>query len=431
MSYKKLVICFTNILCGFYSSIFPYTFLITILISFQYKVLSLLCNLLPFFLGFIFYKYFLPIGFYFAIITGSIVHMGNNLIIVQEKPKLLGGLPKQFKLRNTIKSTQSLQFKNLKLGDEVKCACILNRSLNGSIKKIYYHRSGNISLIARIRQYIIIKFNNSKFSAFLKSIIIGDRSFLSTEEIKMFKNIGIYHLLSISGLHMNILMLTCILFFRKLMALSFTLSYKFNTHFISSVIAIIIGLGYFSISLGSIPTLRAFLMTSITLISARRINKLKLLCICALSFVCINPRIILDYSFQLSFLATSAVLIGRNTISVNYFLLPLLPQFNIISIVVNLIAINLFPYILCISIFYLIIQNIYIIKLVDLLIMILYQVASIQIPTINMIINFPLKIIYFLAILHDIIHQKIELSKYIFILVIFINLIMFIFVRLI
>lgn len=51
------------------------------------------------------------------------------------------------------------------------------------------------------------------------SLILGDKSHISNQQMKIFQNIGISHVLAISGMHLGILMMVCI-WFGKLLGLS-------------------------------------------------------------------------------------------------------------------------------------------------------------------------------------------------------------------
>lgn len=110
------------------------------------------------------------------------------------------------------------------------------------------------------------------------AIVAGDQTKISRPLIDAYRNSGLAHFLSISGLHMS--MLAGLMFFlvRMVMALIPPLSLRYNSKKVAAVLAIFIGAVYLVISGAAIPAQRAFIMTLFALVAfyekyAGRLNR--------------------------------------------------------------------------------------------------------------------------------------------------------------
>lgn len=99
------------------------------------------------------------------------------------------------------------------------------------------------------------------------AIVAGDQTKISRPLIDAYRNSGLAHFLSISGLHMS--MLAGLMFFlvRMVMALTPPLSLRYNSKKVAAVLAIFIGAVYLVISGAAIPAQRAFIMTLVVLLA--------------------------------------------------------------------------------------------------------------------------------------------------------------------
>ncbi|MEI0532067.1 ComEC/Rec2 family competence protein [Brachyspira pilosicoli] len=134
-------------------------------------------------------------------------------------------------------------------------------------------------------------------------IITGDKHIIPANINQYFINSGISHILSISGLHIS--MILFILF----TALSFLPINFYNKIFISTIITIII---YPTVSIFSVSIVRSSIMALCILISYyfdRDRNNVNALFLAALIILLIDPNSIKEISFQFSFLATLGIIL--------------------------------------------------------------------------------------------------------------------------
>ncbi|MEI0448128.1 ComEC/Rec2 family competence protein [Brachyspira intermedia] len=136
-----------------------------------------------------------------------------------------------------------------------------------------------------------------------QGIMIGDKNIIPYHIRQYFIDSGISHILSISGLHIS--MILSILF----LILSFFPINFYKRILISTIITIII---YPPITLFSVSIIRASIMAFCLLISYyfdRNRNSINALFLSGLIILLLNPNSIKDISFQFSFLATLGIII--------------------------------------------------------------------------------------------------------------------------
>jgi len=152
-------------------------------------------------------------------------------------------------------------------------------------------------------------------SAFILSIITGERAFLTGEMKNAFNATGLAHILSISGAHFGLLFVILFGFFRILFKyLPYKLLAKLTIYTTPSQIAVLMTapflMFYLGISSLSIPSVRAFIMITFFLaglLLGRKGFWLNTLLIAAFIIVLIEPGAITDISFQLSFTAVLCI----------------------------------------------------------------------------------------------------------------------------
>ncbi|MCR8659168.1 ComEC/Rec2 family competence protein [Paenibacillus endoradicis] len=145
-------------------------------------------------------------------------------------------------------------------------------------------------------------------SGYIKGLILGIREELDPEQFRQFSTLGLTHILAISGLHVAVFMYIVTAILRI---------FRCSKERIIYVLLILIPL-YVAITGGSPSVLRAGLMAMLGLIAAR-MNILKdglhLIAIVALALVIINPYMIHNISFQLSFIVTIGLILGVPALS--------------------------------------------------------------------------------------------------------------------
>lgn len=153
------------------------------------------------------------------------------------------------------------------------------------------------------------------------ALINGDRSKISDGVNNDFRASGLYHMLSISGLH---LVLVCGVFFvaaRFLMSLSYRLSEVVPIKKIAAFIALIGGLLYLLISGLQVPAERSFIMAGLILFAVmidRTVTPLRSVAFSAFVVLLFQPDSIITPSFQMSFAAAAALIAAFEYIRDNH-----------------------------------------------------------------------------------------------------------------
>lgn len=140
-------------------------------------------------------------------------------------------------------------------------------------------------------------------SGYLKGLILGIREDIDPEQFRQFSTIGLTHILAISGLHVAVFMymITAIL---KL--------FRFSKEKIIYILLLLIPM-YVLLTGASPSVLRAGMMAMMALVAARMNllkNGLSLISLTALTLIIIDPYMIHNISFQLSFIVTLGLIVG-------------------------------------------------------------------------------------------------------------------------
>lgn len=261
---------------------------------------------------------------------------------------------------------------NLKLGDIIICKGILTKPKENTnfnlfnfkkyliSKKIHYifniesikkvKETNNI--FYKIKNYIINKIENLPKKEYFYTFILGDTSKIKEDTLKKYRNLGISHLLAISGMHVSL-----ITSFLKKNKITFIISafilslYAFLTNFTPSILRAILFYIFSSLKLFNIniKSSRYFLYTLILLlyINPGYIYNLGFVFSFTISFFLISTKIPKNkikasfYISIISFLASIPIIIN------NFF------EINILTIIFNLFFVPFisFIFILVIIIF--------------------------------------------------------------------------------
>ena len=134
----------------------------------------------------------------------------------------------------------------------------------------------------------------------LRALLLGDRTGLSRETIERFRRTGTYHSLVISGLHVGIVAASLIFLLRMLG----------SPRFLQAVLALAAVAFYALLAGGKVPAARAGWMFAALLIASlahRRRRLLNVVAGTALCFLLVDPELLLEAGFQMSFLAVAAI----------------------------------------------------------------------------------------------------------------------------
>ena len=148
-------------------------------------------------------------------------------------------------------------------------------------------------------------------AAIAAAIIAGEQSGINQGQIKNYRNSGLAHFLSISGLHMSMLAGLMFFFVRLLLVLFPSLALRLDSKKIAAVAAIAISAVYLCISGAAIPAQRAFVMALIVLLGVlfnRRAISMQSIAWAAVLVLIISPEALVGAGFQMSFAAVIALI---------------------------------------------------------------------------------------------------------------------------
>jgi competence protein ComEC len=180
---------------------------------------------------------------------------------------------------------------NLRAPELVETASIAVSSLEGRLAR----------LRRRLREKSDLLFPNApQVAGVLRAIVLGDRSFIDSDEAKDFQKTGVFHILVVAGLHVGAIALALFWLGRKL---------RFG-RLPTALFTLAVLLAYVAVVEQRPPVLRAALMTTIVVSGGllfRRLDLLNSAALTALILLVARPMALLDSSFELTFLAIGCI----------------------------------------------------------------------------------------------------------------------------
>ncbi len=161
------------------------------------------------------------------------------------------------------------------------------------------------SLTVRIRRAI-----PGESGAISAAFVTGDQGAIPLQTAQAMRDSGLAHLLSISGLHIAVVVGGAIFLVRKMLTLSPWIALRWPVKTIAVGIAALIGIAYTLLAGGEVPTVRTILATLIVLfgmVIGREAFSLRLLAAAAFIILAVRPEALLGPSFQLSFAAVISI----------------------------------------------------------------------------------------------------------------------------
>jgi competence protein ComEC len=171
-----------------------------------------------------------------------------------------------------------------------------------------------LDLVKKYRELVINKIDldlDQQNQAMAMALLLGDQSLISDHNLTKIRQSGLTHLLSISGFHLSLASLVCFVSVRYLLAFFPFILLRFNLKKISAIIAIIICYFYLHLANSPIPAQRAFLAVFLVMISYlvnQRFEAIRSVLFSMLILIILNPYILFNVSFQLSFVAILVML---------------------------------------------------------------------------------------------------------------------------
>ncbi len=145
------------------------------------------------------------------------------------------------------------------------------------------------------------------------ALLTGGQSAIPAAEMQAMRDSGLAHLLSVSGLHIAIVMGLAFAVVRALLALWPGFALRWGTRPVAAIAAL--GMGFFFMLLtgSQVPMQRSFLMAllvTLALLAGRRALSPRVLAFAALGVLALQPAALLGPSFQMSFAAVMALIAG-------------------------------------------------------------------------------------------------------------------------
>jgi competence protein ComEC len=138
------------------------------------------------------------------------------------------------------------------------------------------------------------------------ALITGERAGISEEDNQAMRDSGLFHILSISGLHMVIMAGTVFWLIRAALALFPSIALRYPIRKWAAGAALAAALFYLLLSGAAVPTVRSWIMMSIVLIAVlldRPALTMRNVALAALLILIVSPESLFDPSFQMSFAA--------------------------------------------------------------------------------------------------------------------------------
>ena len=143
------------------------------------------------------------------------------------------------------------------------------------------------------------------------ALLLGEKSGINRQIAENYRNSGLAHFLSVSGLHLGAIAGLIFFVTRFLLALFPWIALHADIKKLSAVVAIIFSAGYLLISGMAVPAQRAFIMTAVVLtgvIFNRQALSMRMVSFAAFMVLLLSPQALISVSFQMSFAAVYALI---------------------------------------------------------------------------------------------------------------------------
>ncbi|MBL1240805.1 MAG: ComEC/Rec2 family competence protein, partial [OCS116 cluster bacterium] len=143
------------------------------------------------------------------------------------------------------------------------------------------------------------------------AVLVGIKMDRNGKSYLALRNVGLAHLLAISGLHMGFAMGMIFYFMRMFLALFPFGFFNFSLKKCAASISILSGLFYLLLTGGSLATERAFIMASLIMLAVlldREALTMRNLALALLLMLILSPSAIMNVGFQMSFAATAVII---------------------------------------------------------------------------------------------------------------------------
>ena len=150
-------------------------------------------------------------------------------------------------------------------------------------------------------------------SGIATALVTGDMMAVEDDVMRDMQLSGLMHILSISGMHMGIVCGLLYAALRRILICIPVIAHHVHVQKLAAVLAMCSGVGYLALAGFPIAAVRACVMTCFFLMAVvlgRQALSLRSLTLAATAVMVLQPSTLMEVSFQLSFLATLALIVG-------------------------------------------------------------------------------------------------------------------------
>lgn len=164
-------------------------------------------------------------------------------------------------------------------------------------------------MVSTLRHKVVTRINHElppDEAGVVAAVVAGDRAGISRKITNHYRDSGLAHFLSISGLHMSMIAAMAFFALRLLISLVPYFALHADSKKAAAVFAIFMSFVYLLISGAEIPSQRAFITTFVVLLGvlfSRQAISMRMVSIAALTVLIISPQALIGASFQMSFAA--------------------------------------------------------------------------------------------------------------------------------
>jgi competence protein ComEC len=180
--------------------------------------------------------------------------------------------------------------------------------------------AGEGSIVERLREGVagrIGRVLSGSTAAIATTFLTGTTSAIPEADRRAFRDAGLAHLLAIAGLHVGIVMGLVFAATRLALAAWEWAALRWPTKPIAAVAALLAAAGYMLLTGAHMPVQRSFAMAclfTLGVVVGRRAISLRGLALAMAALVALEPHLVMGVSFQMSFSAVLALIVGFQTL---------------------------------------------------------------------------------------------------------------------
>ncbi|MEZ4400901.1 MAG: DNA internalization-related competence protein ComEC/Rec2 [Kofleriaceae bacterium] len=164
---------------------------------------------------------------------------------------------------------------------------------------------------ARWSRWIADRGGDATGNALIRGLVVGDRSAIEPATDAAWRAAGVYHALSVSGLHLAVVALFAFAVARRALAYVPAVAARVAPRRAAAAVALPLAVGYTLVTGGQVATVRALVVVGVMLageLCERRARTVDALGAAAVVAIGARPSVVFDPGFQLSFVAAATLI---------------------------------------------------------------------------------------------------------------------------